>query len=296
METNQKYAAIDIGSNAVRLLLAGVFETEHGPYFKKTSLIRMPLRLGQEAFTQGRFSEDTAGRLTHTIAGFAQLIKAYQPLAFRACATSAMREAQNGSVVCEAIRKHTDIDIEIIQGQEEAEILFANRNWNNLQKNSATVYVDVGGGSTEVTLFAHNTTQSASFNIGTIRLLNELVQNSSWQALKQWMRTHTMGFRRVDAIGSGGNINKLVRMAKTADKDRVGYNQLKRVRQLLKSFTVAERITQLGLKPDRADVIVPALRIYLSVMKWGGIERMAVPQIGLADGLVRLLYYKHKAI
>lgn len=292
MLISERYAAIDIGSNAVRLLLSEVFETDSGPYFRKISLIRMPIRLGKDAFILGKISKARAERLTSTINGFKHLITSYQPLDFHACATSAMREAANGPRIKEHILEKTGVDIEIIDGKEEARVIFANNPWRHLAEDSAWLFVDVGGGSTEITIFSDGKTKSHSFGIGTIRLIEDLVQKSQWKEMKTWVREHTNSFSHIDAIGSGGNINKIIKMAKCTDGKSITRAKIKQVRDYLKFFSYDERITKLGLKPDRADVIMPALKIYLSVMKWGGFDTLSVPQIGLADGLVRLMYMK----
>ena len=292
MLISERYAAIDIGSNAVRLLLSEVFETDNGPYFRKISLIRMPIRLGKDAFILGKISKARALRLTQTISGFKQLIDAYQPLDVRACATSAMREAANGAKIKERIYRQSGVNIEIIDGKEEARAIFANNPWHRLAKGSAWLFVDVGGGSTEITIVSDGKTRSRSFAIGTIRLLENLVKKQHWSEMKSWIRKHTTDFSKIDAIGSGGNINKIIKMAKCTDGKSISRSKMKEVRDYLKFFTYEERITKLGLKPDRADVIMPALKIYVSVMKWGGIHTISVPEIGLADGLVRLMYQK----
>ena len=290
MIPSERYAAIDIGSNAVRLLLCEVFETDSGPYFRKISLIRMPIRLGSDAFILGKISGEKTQRLTDTIQGFRHLVAAYRPLDFRACATSAMREAANGEKIRQHIRKETGVNIRIIDGKEEARTIFANNPWNHLPAGNAWLFVDVGGGSTEITIHANGRTVSHSFGIGTIRLLEDLVRRSQWKAMKDWIREHTRHLKKVDAVGSGGNINKIIKLAKCTDGRSISLAKMKKVKGHLKFFSIDERITKLGLKPDRADVIMPALKIYASVMKWGGIDTISVPQIGLADGLVRLMY------
>ncbi|GAB6905943.1 Exopolyphosphatase [Desulfosarcina cetonica] len=295
MIPSERYGAIDIGSNAVRLLLSEAFETDSGPYFRKISLIRMPIRLGKDAFIQGKISKDKAKRLTRTIQGFRHLVDAYRPLDFQACATSAMREAANGQKICKQILAETGVAIRIISGKEEARTIFANNSWSHLPKESAWLFVDVGGGSTEITIYANGKSVSRSFGIGTIRLLENLVHKSRWREMKAWIQDHTRHYASIDAVGSGGNINKIIKLAKCTDGRSITRGKMKRVRDYLKFFSYQERITKLGLKPDRADVIMPALKIYLSVMKWGGIHTLSVPQVGLADGLVRLMYRKRNA-
>ena len=293
MLTGRRFAAIDIGSNAVRLLMSQVFETDSGPYFRKISLIRMPIRMGSDVFIHGKISKENADRLLSTIHGFKSLIASYRPIAFRACATSAMRESSNGEKIRKRILDETGIDIHIVNGRQEARIIFANNPWTNLDEGSACLFVDVGGGSTEITIYSAHKTSSHSFGIGTIRLLEEIVHKSQWKEMRSWIRRHTRHFANVTAIGSGGNINKIIKLAKCTDGRSITFGKMKKVRAHLKFFSYDERIVKLGLKPDRADVIMPALKIYMSVMKWGGIRTIEVPQIGLADGLVRLMYRQY---
>ena len=244
MESHLKFSAIDIGSNAVRLLLSGVFEEGLSPTFRKMSLIRMPIRLGDDAFTRKTISDAKVSQLVTTMKGFKQLMEAFQPLDFMACAT----------------------------------------------------YVDIGGGSTEITLFSQGRIiTSESFNIGTIRLLEGLVTKNYWKKMKQWLRNCSAPFTSMAAIGSGGNINKVFRLGNCKNGKPLSENKMMKVRRFLKHFTVEQRIKELGLRPDRADVIIPALDIYLKIMKWAGIRRIYVPQVGLADGIVRVLYDRYKA-
>ncbi|MDY0163658.1 exopolyphosphatase [Desulfobotulus sp.] len=293
MMTGKRFAAMDIGSNAVRLLLTEVFEGADGPCFRKIALVRMPIRLGRDAFILGKISKENGNRLLDTIKGFRSLIRAYEPLRFRACATSAMREAANGEKIRKKIFENTGVSLEIIEGREEARIIFANNPWNGGAlpgKEESWIFVDVGGGSTEITLFSRGESLSRSFAIGTVRLLENLVPEESWEEMKAWLREHTRDLPGIQAVGSGGNINSVMKLAKGTEGRVLTMEKMKAVREQLRKFPYEERVTKLGLKPDRADVILPALKIYLSVMKWSGAEKMSVPQIGLADGIVRLLY------
>jgi exopolyphosphatase/guanosine-5'-triphosphate,3'-diphosphate pyrophosphatase len=290
METGHKYAAVDIGSNAVRLLLSAVFETDTGPYFRKISLIRMPIRLGDDAFVHRCISDPKIDRLIQSMIGFKHLIEAYQPIAYRACATSAMREAQNGSQICRRIREKAGIDVQIIDGKEEARIISTNSSRKRTPDNAVEVYLDVGGGSTEITIFNGDRPLSRSFNIGTIRLMQDMVASADWEQMKQWVKDKTAPFAHLVAVCSGGNIHKIIRLSKSKDGETISFKHMKKVRKLLKQYTVAERVTKLGLKPDRADVILPAHKIYHSVLKWGRIPLIKVPQMGLADGIVRQLH------
>lgn len=296
MDSPLKFAAIDIGSNAVRLLLTGVYEEAFSPTFRKISLIRMPIRLGDDAFARQKISDEKVSRLVLTMVGFRHLVEAFGPLDLKACATSAMREATNGPQICEQILDRAGIAVDIIDGKEEARIIFENKSADLLAGSDCYLYLDIGGGSTDVTLFSQGQfITSASFNIGTIRLLEGLVSKAYWKEMKQWLKTYTAPYGSLAAIGSGGNINKAFRLANLKNGKPMSDNKLMKIRRLLKHFTVEQRIKELGLRPDRADVIIPALDIYLRVMKWSGIRRIYVPQVGLADGIVRTLYAQYKS-
>jgi exopolyphosphatase / guanosine-5'-triphosphate,3'-diphosphate pyrophosphatase len=296
MDAPLKFAAIDIGSNAVRLLLTGVFEKEYSPIFRKMSLIRMPIRLGDDAFTKKRISKDKVSQLVETMIGFKHLIEAFQPLDFMACATSAMREADNGPEICKRIVETTGMQVDIIDGKTEAQFIFENRSSDMFGGSDAYLYADIGGGSTEITLFSQGRIiASGSFNIGTIRLLEGLVSKASWKEMKQWLKNCSAPFTSMAAIGSGGNINKVYRLANCKNGRPLSENKMIKVRRFLKHFTVEQRIRELSLRPDRADVIIPALDIYLNIMKWAGIDKIYVPQVGLADGIVHILYTRYKA-
>ncbi len=293
--TALKFAAIDIGSNAVRLLLTRVLEDGQGAFFKKESLIRLPIRLGEEAFTIERFSPGQIEVLVNAMTGFKYMMQAYQPLDYMACATSAMREVKNGPEVVRAIKKECGIDLQIIDGKLEAEIIFANRFEQRLNKQKHYLYIDVGGGSTELTLLAAGRAAAAqSFKIGTVRALKGKVKASTWKSMRLWIKEHTRGYQPLAGIGSGGNINKMFRLARQKEGKPLSYKALGKMDALINSYTFEERIRILNLRPDRADVIVPASRIYLTVMRWAGCKKIYVPQIGLADGLVRMLYERYR--
>ena len=295
MGSHLKFAAIDIGSNAVRLLLSGVFEEGYSPTFRKMSLIRMPIRLGDDAFTRKTISDGKVSQLVTTMKGFKQLIEAFQPLDYMACATSAMREAENGPEICKRILEESDIKVDIIDGKSEAQYIFENKSADMFGGNDAYLYVDIGGGSTDITLFSRGRIiTSESFNIGTIRLLEGLVTKAYWKKMKQWLKNCSAPFTSMAAIGSGGNINKVFRLGNCKNGKPISENKMMKVRRFLKHFTVEQRIRELGLRPDRADVIIPALDIYLKIMKWADIRRIYVPQVGLADGIVRILYDRYK--
>jgi len=290
----KKYAAIDIGSNAVRLLITNVIE-EKGkePKFKKSSLVRVPIRLGQDSFTTGVISEANIAKMKDTMNAFRLLMKSNEVVKYMACATSALREASNGVELVKAIKVASEIDIEIIDGKKEAAIIASTDLKTFIDQDSNYLYVDVGGGSTELTIFSNGRIiNSKSFKVGTVRLLNstndELIK---WDEIKDWIQKNTKNFYKVIMIGSGGNINKIHRLSgKTEDKP-LSYIFLNAQYHFFNAMSYSERVTEIGLNPDRADVIIPALKIYLKTMKWAGAKKMYVPKIGLSDGMVKTLYY-----
>jgi len=290
-----KFAAIDIGSNAVRLLLTRVFENGKSPIFKKESLVRMPIRLGDDVFPNRVITTRKVEALSKTIKAFKNLIEAYNPLDFRACATSAMREAENREEIIRKIKEDSGIEIKIVDGKGEAEIICSNHNGRFFDVNKFYLYIDVGGGSTEMSLFANGEwIDSGSFNIGTVRSLQGLVTKKHWEEMKKWLKEKAVKYHPLYGIGSGGNINKIFRLARKKEGKPIKRKKMSEIYDYLQSFTYNERIKILGLRPDRADVIIPASQIYLSAMKWGGIKRIYVPQIGLSDGLVRMMYHNIK--
>jgi len=290
----KKYAAIDIGSNAVRLLICNVIE-EKGkePKFKKSSLVRVPIRLGQDSFTTGVISEENIAKMKDTMNAFRLLMKSNEVVKYMACATSALREASNGVELVKEIKVASEIDIEIIDGKKEAAIIATTDLKTFIDQNSNYLYVDVGGGSTELTIFSNGRIiNSKSFKVGTVRLLNntddEIIK---WGEIKDWIQKNTKNFYKTIMIGSGGNINKIHRLSgKTEDKP-LSYIFLNAQYHFFNAMSYSERVTEIGLNPDRADVIIPALKIYLKAMKWAGAKKMYVPKIGLSDGMVKTLYY-----
>ncbi len=290
-----KFAAIDIGSNAVRLLFSNVYDNGNSTSFKKAELIRIPIRLGEDSFLQGAISEKKVEKLITAMKAFKYLIDVYDAIDYRACATSAMRDANNSKEIIERVRKEAGITIELIDGKTEADIIYANHIEENLDKNNAYLYIDIGGGSTEITLFSNNkAVVSKSFNIGTIRMLHNQIDKEYWNYFKSWVHEITVGYKPLIAIGTGGNINKLFKMSGRKPNKPVATTKLRAVYEELESYTYDERVTLLGLNPDRADVIIPASKILLSVLKHAEIEKIIVPQIGLSDGIVHQLYEKHK--
>jgi exopolyphosphatase/guanosine-5'-triphosphate,3'-diphosphate pyrophosphatase len=289
----KKYAAIDIGSNAMRLLIVNIVEQEgKEPQFNKSSLVRVPIRLGQDAFTVGEISEENIDRMCDAMKAFNLLMKVHRVESYKAFATSAMREAYNGKEVVEIIKDKADIIIEIIDGKKEAAII-ASTDLHHLIKTDKTyLFVDVGGGSTEFTLFSNGKlVNSKSFKAGTVRLLNEMVCDVVWEEIEKWIKINTADFEEVTLIGSGGNINKLFKMSEKMQEKPLSYIYMNSQYAFLNTLTYEQRISELGLNPDRADVIIPATRIYLNAMKWSGARHIYVPKIGLSDGIVKAMYY-----
>ncbi len=289
-------AAIDIGSNAMRLLFCRVYEVNGKPHFSKEELIRMPIRLGEDVFLRGKISEQKEERLITSLKGFSELIKAYDVTAYRAVATSAMRDASNGDEILNRAKKESGIEVEIIDGKLEAALVFSNHIEEILNPKYAYLYIDVGGGSTELTLYFNQKVISArSFNIGTVRMLLSKDEKEEWEEMKAWLKKSTVGIHPLNAIGSGGNINKIFKMANKKETKHLSYDKLKGQYEMLCSHTYDERIERLGLKPDRADVIIPAAKIFLTVMKTADIDKIYVPQIGLSDGIIHDLYEVQKS-
>lgn len=289
----KKYAAIDIGSNAVRLLISNVIEEEGKPVvFKKNSLVRVPIRLGADVFIKEEISKENIERLLDTMLAFKLLMKSHKVIKYKACATSAMRESQNGKNVVNAILKHSKISIDIIGGEEEAAIIAATDLNKFIDPNKVYLYVDVGGGSTEFSVISNGEQiASRSFKIGTVRLLNDMVKKEAWVDLNQWISQKTSQYHSISVLGSGGNINKIFKISGKSIGKPLTYFYLTTYYNTLQSYSYEERITELALNQDRADVIIPAMRIYLSAMKWSGAKHIYVPKIGLADGIIKSIYY-----
>jgi len=287
-----KYAAIDIGSNAVRLLISSIIEEKNKPpRFKKISLVRVPIRLGADVFVKEEISKENTSRMLDTMQAFKLLMKTHRVDKYKACATSAMREASNGKEVSALIKKSTGITVDIIDGEEEATIIAATDLSTFIDENKTYLYVDVGGGSTEFSII-HNgeKTTSRSFKIGTVRLLNDIVKKETWLDLEQWVKKETKKHDKIEVIGSGGNINNIFKSSgKTLGKP-LTYFYLTSYYNMLQSYSYEERITELNMNQDRADVIIHATRIYLSAMKWSGSKDIYVPKIGLADGIIKSMY------
>ncbi|MEL0642747.1 MULTISPECIES: Ppx/GppA phosphatase family protein [unclassified Olleya] len=288
----QKYAAIDIGSNAVRLLISNIVEEKGSDTrFKKSSLVRVPVRLGADVFINEEISENNVHRMLQTMQAFKLLMETHGVVKYKACATSAMREANNGKDVAKLIKKKTGIQIDIIEGEEEAAIIAATDLQSYIDVNKNYLYVDVGGGSTEFSVIVKGEKiASKSFKIGTVRLLNDMVKKEAWIELEQWIKQQTTTYDKIEVIGSGGNINKIFKVSGKAMGKPLSYFYLTSYYNMLQTYSYEERISILDLNQDRADVIIPATRIYLSAMKWSGAKDIYVPKIGLADGIIKSMY------
>lgn len=287
-----RLAAIDIGSNAARLLISEVTPTSNGSAkFNKIDLIRVPLRLGFDVFEKGEISKQKVDMILETMKAYQHLLNVYEVKHLKACATSAMRDAKNGNEIIKKVKEETGIDIEIISGSDEASFIYENHVAENLDKEHSYLYIDVGGGSTELTFFSNNKLVfEDSYNIGTIRLLKNLVKESTWDEMKDAIKQKIKGHKEVTAIGSGGNINKIFSLSKRKEDKSLPLDLLRDYYKELSNVSLADRINLYKLKEDRADVIVPALQIYINVMRWAGATEIFVPRIGLADGLIQHLY------
>jgi exopolyphosphatase / guanosine-5'-triphosphate,3'-diphosphate pyrophosphatase len=285
-------AAIDIGSNAARLLICETSIYKDGTTdFNKINLIRVPLRLGFDVFATGKIGEQKLQELSETMSSFKHLMNVHKVAHFKVAATSALRDAQNKNEIIERVEKESGIKIEIISGDEEASIIYENHFAENMTSNKSHLYIDVGGGSTELTLFWNNEMQfKRSFNVGTIRFLTNSIDENILDELKIFSKDIAKQYKNIDAIGSGGNINKIFNISKTKNGKPLSLTTLKKYYNELEPLSVAERMHQYSFKEDRADVIVPALFIYTSIMKWAQIEEIFVPDIGMANGLIKLLY------
>ncbi len=285
-----RYAAIDIGSNAVRLLIADIIVNGKEVSFKKNTLIRVPLRLGDDAFLNREISEKKTVDLIKTMTAFRHLMDVYKVEDYMACATSAMREARNGTDIVKKIRSKADISLEIVGGQKEASIIHSSHVEQSLERKKNYLYIDVGGGSTELSVFSEGQLKaSRSFNLGGIRILDNQDKEETWAEMKDWIKVNVKEYKNPSGIGTGGNINKLFRMSDNKDGVPLTFTKLRSLYTYLNSFSLKDRINVLGLNADRADVIIPAAEIYLTVMKWGGIKQIYVPRVGLVDGVIQML-------
>jgi len=293
----EKLAGIDIGSNAIRLLVANVitYKDSEYPSFKKSALVRVPIRLGADTFLKGSISEENKNRMVKALEAFKLLMDVHGVQNYYACATSAMREAKNGKEVIEEIFEKTAVKINLIDGKKEAAIIFSTDLTNIVKNDKSYVYVDVGGGSTEITIFSNGKIiNSKSFKIGTVRLLNKQKSfKDIWENMEVWIKANTKKLHKPILIGSGGNINKIFKLSGKPIGKPLSLIYMKAQYHFLKKMSFEERISELDLNPDRADVIIPATKIYLSAMKWSNAKKIYVPKIGLADGIVKSLYFKN---
>jgi len=287
-----RLAAIDIGSNAARLLIIDVVQGQAGkPEFVKLTLVRVPLRLGFDVFEMGSISEEKEIMLVKTIQSYKLLIDVYNVKHFITAATSAMRDASNAKEILQKVKAESGVDIKVITGEEEASFIYENHVAENLNTQESYLYIDVGGGSTELSFFSDGKLVSKeSFNIGTIRLLKNQVTEDHWNQMKKFIKEKTTGYHHITAIGSGGNINKIFSLSKRKEGKPLSLELLRNYYKEFSSLSLTQRISMYKLREDRADVIVPALLIYINVMKWADTEEIFVPKIGLADGLVHILY------
>lgn len=288
----RKFSAIDIGSNAIRLLTHNVIEEEgKRTQFRKSALIRVPVRLGEDSFTIGKISERNISRIVNTMKAFQLLMDVSGVEKYRACATSAMREAYNSDEVLKKIEEESGIQIDLIDGKQEAAIIASTDLKEFIQVDKSYLYIDVGGGSTEFTIFSvGKIVISKSFKLGTVRLLNKTVSDATWQELQDWIKLNVKSLEKLTIIGSGGNINKLHKMSGSKTGEPLSYAWLNSQYNFINRLSYNDRILELGLNPDRADVIIPALRIFLSAAKWSGANQIYVPKIGLSDGIIKTLY------
>ncbi len=286
-----RLAAIDIGSNAARLLVSEVTSNGNGIVsFIKENLIRVPLRLGFDVFEKGEISDHRREMIMQTMKAYKHLLDVYEVVHLKACATSAMRDAKNAEEILQQVKEETGISIEVISGSAEAAFIYENHIAENLDKEHSYLYIDVGGGSTELTFFSNNKLVfKDSFNVGTIRLLKNIVSDSIWNEMKNAIKEKTRGHKQVTAIGSGGNINKIFSISRRKEGKPLPLDLLKDYYKELSNVPLADRISIYKLREDRADVIVPALLIYVNVMRWAGTNEIYVPKIGLADGLIQYL-------
>lgn len=292
-----RFAAIDIGSNAIRLLITNVFELDGKPKFKKRSLIRVPVRLGHSVFQDGMISEEQVDALVESCKAFKHLMNVHKVTVYRCFATSAMRTASNSTAVISQVKKEANIDIELIDGQREADLLFSIGASKKVDKDATCLYVDVGGGSTELTLFRNDKRiDSKSFKLGSVRLLHMEELEEEWLELQQWVEAACEKEKPEFLIGTGGNIRKLYRLSKArkSGDDEINEEELQEVVEELQSMTFEERVYKLNLNTDRADVIIPAARIFTAILEWSGCSEIQAPRVGLADGMILELYNDYR--
>ena len=293
----KKLAAIDIGSNAIRILIANVVqEVGDHPVYMKSEMIRVPIRLGQDSFTVGEISKKNMKRVVKAMKAFKLIMKVNGVKHYMACATSALRESNNADELVARVKKKSKIKIEVIDGRKEAEIISNTTILDSFGQNRNYLYVDVGGGSTEFSVLQDGKRiVSKSFKTGTVRMINNMVNEKVWFEIEKWIQTHTAGIEKIALLGSGGNINKIFKLSNTKEGKPLTYIKINTFYQDLKMLTYEQRILKYNLNLDRADVILPALEIYLKALKWSGATKVFVPKIGLADGMIKIMYKKFNA-
>ena len=290
-----KLGALDLGSNSIRCLVVNVIPTPTYTHYKKASMTRLPVRLGADVFATGRISDETGERLLHGLKAYGHIFAVHGVAGFRACATSAMREAENSIYWVETVRRETGISIEVIDGQEEARLVFSSKIFDKIQPDeSRFLFIDVGGGSTELTLFEEGSAvDSLSLPLGTVRRFSQGIPEGTWERMDAWIDGHAHPERGpLAAIGSGGNINKLYKMSGRQGGEPLSSLYLSQQIKTLSALSMDQMVLELGLNVDRADVLVPALEIYQRVMRRAGCRWIYVPKIGVADGLVRDVYHR----
>ena len=293
----KKLAAIDIGSNAIRILISNIVQVEgEHPVFMKSEMIRVPIRLGEDSFTIGEISPKNIKRVVKAMKAFKLIMKINGVKNYMACATSALRESNNADELIAKVKKKAGIKIELIDGKKEAEIISYTTILADQGHDSNYLYVDVGGGSTEFSVLkSGKRIVSKSFKAGTVRMINNMVNDKVWQEIEKWIKMNTKGIEEIQLLGSGGNINKVFKLSNIKDGNPLTYFNLKSFYQDLKKLSYEERILRYNLNLDRADVILPALEIYLKALKWSGATKVFVPKIGLSDGMIKMMYKKHNA-
>lgn len=292
-----KFGAIDIGSNAIRLLISNVAEVKDTkPVFMKSEMVRIPIRLGQDSFTANKeISEKNCKRIIMAMKAFQLIMKVYEVENFMTCATSALREASNTDDVISLVKKETGISIEVIDGKKEADIISRTTFFKNSKDNKSYLYVDVGGGSTEFSILHQGKKiASKSFKIGAVRMINQVVDDEVWFEIERWIKKETETIETLALLGSGGNINKIFKMSNVSEGKPLKQTKINKFYLKLKALSYEERIVKYNLNLDRADVILPALRIYRKALEWSGATKIYVPQIGLADGMIKVLYENYK--
>ena len=292
-----KYAAIDIGSNALRLLISNVIEYKKETITLKNSLVRVPIRLGEDAFTTGIISRNNIKQIIIAMKAFQNLMKVHNVKNYLAFATAALREAKNGKDVVDRVKKKSGINIQIINGKKEAKIISNSNVFEGIDSKKTILYIDVGGGSTELSIIRNKKVlKSISLKIGTVRLLEDGVDNKTWVKAKQWVITSTKLYKNIFLLGTGGNINKLHKISKNKENQPLTYNELKKIYTNLNSLSYEERIIKFALNQDRSDVIIPATELFLKIFDWSGAKVVYVPRVGLSDGMIKELYKNTRLI